>query len=367
MKIAMVTNIPAPYRIPIYNSIAKEFGEDFLVIFCAPIEANRQWTLPKMKFQSVFLKEKSYAKKDGYNFVHNNIDVIEHLHTFKPDVIITTGYNPTHLYAWLYALVFRKKHIPMTDGWIYSEHDLSWVHRLIRKIVIKTSKAYIGASKNSFELFKSYGAPSNRIFQSHLCIDNQRFVNHAALADRPYHIMFSGAFHERKLPFFFAEIAGELNNKIKELKVLVLGDGPLKKEFFDLLESYHIDYTYAGYVTQDQLPSYYAQSKLFLFTTRLDAWGLVANEALASGTPVFTTPYAGIINDLLIDDFNGKILDFDKHLWVDEAFHLLSDQKRWQTFSDNAKFSVKEFNFANSAKGIVNASKSALGDKVDGK
>lgn len=165
MKLCLIINMPAPYRNPIFELVSKEFGNDFLVIFCSEKESNRKWNLNTLKFFHLFLKENAKIKKNGSDFVHNNPDIFKELRKFNPDVIITTGYNPTHLYAWLFSLVFRKKHIPMTDGWIYSENNLSIFHRMIRKIVFLTSSSFIGPSKNTFLLFESYGVKKKEYFK----------------------------------------------------------------------------------------------------------------------------------------------------------------------------------------------------------
>jgi len=359
LKIALITNIPAPYRLPIYERVAQRYGDDFLVIFAAKSESNRSWDFSDFKFQYLFLKENVKAKKDGFNYVHNNIDVWSKLTTLNPDVVITTGFNPTHLYAWIYATFFRKKHIPMTDGWIESEKNLSFVHKAVRKIVFITSHAFIGASKNSLDLFKSYKINEDKLFQSHLCIDNKRFYNEFSFKEREYDLMFSGQFTERKLPFLFADVAEKVSKHISDLKVLILGDGPMKEELFAKLNNCGINYHYAGFVAQEELPKYYSSAKLFLFTTRLDPWGVVVNEAMASGTPVITTPYAGVINDLLIDEQNGYILNGDSDIWSKKVIEILKNQDLWQILSLNAKESVKEFNFDNAAKGIIEASEYA--------
>lgn len=359
MKIVLVTNIPAPYRLPIYERIARQYGSNFLVIYAAENESNRSWDLNTFAFNHLFLKENVTAKKDGFNYVHNNPDIWNHLKRFNPDVIITTGFNPTHLYAWFFSVLFRKKHIPMTDGWSESEKHLSFIHKWVRKIVYKTSDAFIGASKNSMDLFRSYGVPDQRIFQSHLCIDNLRFDNQKSFDERPYHLMFSGQFTERKLPFFFAEIAQKIAKKIPNLKVLILGNGPLKDEFFGLLKRYHIDFHYAGFVAQEKLPDYYSDAKLFLFPTLLDPWGVVANEAMASGTPVITTPQAGIIDDLLIDQQTGYILPIDSDIWSETVISLLNSSSVWNQLSSNAKRHVQDYNFDAASRGIIDAAEYA--------
>lgn len=356
MKICLITNIPVPYRLPIFEILAKKLGNNFLVMYCAKSESNRNWDFNNFNFNYLFLNENVKAKNDGFNYIHNNLDIFSKLKKFNPDVVITTGFNPTHLYAWLYSKLFFKKHIPMTDGWLYSEKNLSQLHKFIRKFVFNTSNSFIGASKNSIKLYESYGVQRERIFQSHLCIDNKKFENSNKFNDRKYHIMFSGQLTERKIPFFFCDIVEKLSKRIDNLKVLILGSGPLEKEILAKLNNLKIDYTYPGFVSQEELPKYYSDSKLFLFTTKLDAWGVVVNESMASGTPVITTPYAGVINDLVLDSKNGYILDINIEKWVDKIETILLDEKLWNKLSFNAIEKVQEFNFENAAKGIIEAS-----------
>jgi glycosyltransferase involved in cell wall biosynthesis len=359
LKLVIVTNIPAPYRLPIYERLNNKYKNNFLVIYCSEKESNRKWNLDEFKFNHIFLKKNVKAKKDGFNFIHNNPDVFLKLKNYNPDIIITTGFNPTHLYAWIYAKLFRKKHICMTDGWIYSESSLSTMHKIIRKIIFQSSSAFIGASKNSLDLYRSYGISDEKLFQSHLCINNEHFKNNKQFEDREYDLMFSGQFTERKLPIFFAEIVQKVLKKIPNIKVLILGDGPLKEEFFLVLDNANINYYYAGFVKQEELPKYYSSSKLFLFTTRLDPWGVVVNEAMASGTPVLTTPYTGVVNDLLIDKKNGFILPIDSKIWSKKVLEVLNNPELWNSLSKASKERVEDFNFDVAAKGIIDASEFA--------
>jgi len=355
MKVALVINIPAPYRIPVFEKLAQKLGQDFLVIFAARAEPNRSWNIGELHFNHLFLNENIKEKKDGFNYVHNNFDVIKHLKVFKPDVVITTGFNPTHLYAWLYTKIFRKKHIYMTDGTIESEKHLSLLHKIMRKVVYSSSDAFIGAGQKTKELYKSYNISEEKVFQSHLSASNECFLNSIGFEERKFDLMFSGQFTERKLPFFFAEIAKEVSLCIPTLKVLILGDGPLKKEFLSQLDRDKIDYLYAGFVDQKELPSYYSSARLFLFTTRLDPCGVVANEALASGTPVIVTPHAGVANDLVQDKYNGYVITIDSTKWAHRALEVLQDKEKWKNLSTHATESVKRYTYDNAAAGIFDA------------
>jgi len=355
MRVALITNIPAPYRTPVFAKIAEILGNDFLAIFAARTEPNRSWKIEDLHFNHLFLQENIIAKSDGFNFIHNNIDVFKQLSSFNPDVVITTGFNPTHLYGWIYAKLHGLKHISMIDGTKSTEANLSLLHKVIRKIVYFTSHAFIAPSESTKQLFRSYEISESKIFKSPLAINNVLFQNKKTFDERPYDLMFSGQFTERKLPFLFAEIAKNVAKDIKNIKVLILGDGPLKESFLGYLDQHKINYTYAGFIKQEELPLYYSKSKLFLFTTRWDPWGVVANEALASGTPVIVAPYAGVANDLIVENHNGHIVDTKSDLWIKKTLDILQNSQEWARLSNNSVQSIQDYTFDNAAKGILDA------------
>ena len=362
MKILIVTNIPAPYRIPVYNKLGKIYGNDFKVIYCAKLEPNRQWDLGEIKFNCLFLKEKYSEYKD--TFIHNNFDVIRSIHKFRPDVVITTGFNPTYLYSWAYTIIKGIVHIPFTDGWEGSEKHLSIWHKLIRFLVYRTSSSYIAAGYNSMKLYEAYGVNSNAIFISHLCIDNDVFLAYKNNF-RSFDVMFSGRITEGKIPDYFVEVVKKLTRIRTGVSVLVIGDGPLRNKFIDSIKATGAYLFYPGFIPQKDLPSYYSMAKLFLFTTVRDAWGIVVNEALASGTPVITTPYAGIINDLIIDGFNGYIVDLDADLWAKKINEILEDEVMLSTLRFNGLKKILEYDYDGATKGIIAAIEYANNRKLN--
>ena len=115
-----------------------------------------------------------------------------------------------------------------------------------------------------------------------------------------------------------------------------------------------------GFVQPQEIASWYGRSRILLFPTRLDPWGVVANEALATGTPVITTPEAGVAGDLVIDAVNGYVIPPDPERWSGQATRLLRDGGLWRQVSDAASDSVKPFNFDIASQGIVKACEHAL-------
>jgi glycosyltransferase involved in cell wall biosynthesis len=242
----------------------------------------------------------------------------------------------------------------MTDGWIRSEEELSFFHKMLRKIMIKRSDAWIGASAHSAKLLKHYSAIPTAIFRSHLCVDNDNFYS-PIFEKRTYDIMFSGQFIKRKLPDFFIDVATIIKKKRGFCKAMVLGDGPLEADFKIKLNTAIDGSKFFGFVEQNKLPDKYSDAKVFLFPTAQEPWGIVANEACAAGTPVITCNNAGVSNDLIIHNYNGFILPLDAEIWANHAIMLLEHVELWKCFSKNARKKVQEYNFNVAAEGIVRA------------
>lgn len=122
-----------------------------------------------------------------------------------------------------------------------------------------------------------------------------------------------------------------------------------------IFERNGVECVFAGFIPHAALPDYYAQSRLLLLPTSGDCWGVVINEAMIAGTPVITTEWTAASGELVLDGRNGYVLPLDVDAWASAASGLLSNQARWETFSQCARQTVKEFNYDNAAAGILDA------------
>lgn len=363
LRIALVTNHPPPFRTPIYERIAADPNVAFHAIFCSRREPNREWEIPSMTFEHHFLKERFVAR--GSNFIHNNPDVISALNVIRPDVIVTTGFNPTHLYAFGYSVARGIPHVPMTDGTAFSEAGLSAVHKLIRRIVYARSSAFIAASQGGLHLYQGYGIAAAHCFQSCLCIDNTAY-DEARTSATPHDLIFCGRIVTEKNPDFALHVAAQLAMRLgRRVSLLFVGSGEAEEAIRAMADQHPelIDAHFHGHAEQDELPSLYNSAKLFLFPTQADVWGVVANEACAAGLPILVSEHAGVAGELIVDSVNGYVLPLDVELWAEKAANLLTDAKLYQRFSDRSRTLVDRYTFDRAAEGIINACRHAAGKK----
>ena len=157
------------------------------------------------------------------------------------------------------------------------------------------------------------------------------------------------------MPLFFIDVVKRIKETMGSCRVLILGDGPMKEEMFSLIRKYDIDVEYPGFVQQDDLPGKYAGCKIFLFPTLKDAWGVVANEACASGLPVITTSHAGCANELVVHNKNGYVLDDDVEVWALKTIELLENKEKYRNFSISSKEMAKNYNYKYAVEGVCNA------------
>ncbi len=358
-RVALVTNIPAPYRVPVFNRIARDGRIDFTAIFCAEREPDRHWDLEQFQFKSVVLREHFLTRNGRY--IHNNFDVLGRLKAIDPDVVIIDGLNPTHLFAFLYAWWHGRKHIYATDGTHASERDLSVIHRWIRRFIFKRSAAFIGASEGSLDLYRSYGQADTRLFKSHLCIDNERFRD-ARGQPKNFDLLFCGRLTQKKQPLFAIDVAERAAALLgRRVSLLFVGAGDLEQQLRERAASAAgVDVSFHGFAAQAELPGLYGAARIFLFPTAWDPWGVVANEACAAGLPVIVTPFAGAVGEILQDGVNAFVLKPDIDAWAVAVQRLLTDGRLYEEFSRNSLRLVAGHNYDAAAAGVIDASLAAL-------
>ncbi len=93
--------------------------------------------------------------------------------------------------------------------------------------------------------------------------------------------------------------------------LVLLGDGPLRSSIYNLRSSLGLDDSVLlpGFKQYPDLPAYYGLAKAFIHASTTEQWGLVVNEAMASGLPVLVSNRCGCAMDLVKDGVNGFTFD----------------------------------------------------------
>jgi len=208
-----------------------------------------------------------------------------------------------------------------------SRHDFRrrwWREQLKKRIVKRFNAALVGGGTQA-EYARELGVDPGRIFTGYDAVDNAYFTSGAgsARADagvlrKRYglpssYFLASGRFVPKKnltvLLDAFAQYRNTAGNDAWDL--VLCGDGPMKAELLSRTERLGLGdaVLMPGFIQYDELPVYYGLAKAFVHVSTTEQWGLVVNEAMASGLPVIVSDRCGCAPELVESGVNGFIVD----------------------------------------------------------
>jgi glycosyltransferase involved in cell wall biosynthesis len=93
--------------------------------------------------------------------------------------------------------------------------------------------------------------------------------------------------------------------------LVLLGDGAMRPELENLRSELELEecVQMPGFKQYEELPAYYAHAGAFIHASTTEQWGLVVNEAMASGLPVLVSNRCGCAADLVKEGENGWTFD----------------------------------------------------------
>lgn len=87
----------------------------------------------------------------------------------------------------------------------------------------------------------------------------------------------------------YVDTVKRLQQTHSNIKAMIVGDGPAKKELEHMLPEAH----FTGFITDDDLSRAYASSDVFLFPSETETFGNVTLEAMSSGLPCIVADATG--------------------------------------------------------------------------
>lgn len=309
-QVAIVTNIPTPYRKGFFAALAAQPGVKPTVFYCAAIERGRKWgdqvgTGYSFRFP--------WGITVGTSF-HVNPGLPLALARGRFDTVVVGGYTyPSAILALLAARLFGSRAVIWLDGPVGSKMAVA------KRLVLRLADRYVVASTKAKESLIGLGVDSQRIDVVPLTVDTNawdrartqlpaRLEGLGETLKSRHVLLFCGRFIPAKNLDFILELAERLRD-LNDIMFLLVGDGPLLEAIEKRVQERAIpNVAFTGFTPPEELPPLFAISQLLLLPSVHESWGAVVNEALASGVPVMVSSVAGA-SDLIEDGKNGFIVD----------------------------------------------------------
>jgi glycosyltransferase involved in cell wall biosynthesis len=334
MRVALLTNIPTPYRIPVYEALAATPGWTLRVFVSAHGEFDRGWRLRPSRLDVERVPGWSFRGRNrtrGSAAVeqvvtrHLPLGLWGALRRFAPDVVVSSELGLRTGLALVYCALFR---VPLVI-WSYHSRVSASVagplRRTLWRLLLPQARSVIGMGTQARQVLRHLGVPDERIFDAPNAHDRDGLARALTGVDADAEL---------------AELAEELEGR-KRIALVVgrlveaKGIGPLLAAWNRLPEGLRADWTLlfvgsgplAGVVQSEsagrppgeiawipsvqpeELAGFYATARLLILPSLSEPWGLVANEAFACGRPVLCSVHAGCADDLIRAGENGWLAD----------------------------------------------------------
>ena len=382
VKLVILTEIIAPYRIPVFNVLAKWKGIDLHVIFLAETDPDlREWLVYKDEIKFSYEVLRSRRGRVGKYKILLNSGVTGAIKKASPQTILCGGYN--YLASWQALYWARKNKVPFLL-WVESnakdkdkdQRGNNPLTSLLKAYFVNRCDAFVVPGKASRQYVMNFKVSAEKIHNAPNAVENELFESIAmktrineddfrAQLNLPrQYFLFVGRLVPGKgifdLVSAYSKLPPDLRNK---LSVVIVGEGSSRRELENRARSIsNGSVHFAGFVHRERLASYYALAEAFVFPTHADPWGLVVNEAMACGLPVICTDVAGCSDDLISDGWNGVLVparDTEKLMLGMKA--LAENPERLRIMGENSRERIKQYSPFACARGIADAAFLSVG------
>jgi glycosyltransferase involved in cell wall biosynthesis len=273
------------------------------------------------------------------------------LDKIKPQAVVVPGwFSADALGALGWCVKTNTPTVVMSESTAWDEQRAGW-REWIKGRLVKLNSAGLAGGTPHADYLAQLGLPRDKIFKGYDIVDNEYFSAKAEEARRQKsevrsqelparsgiqpggslpenYFLASARFVEKKnlrrLIEAYARYremaqkpeAGsqkpEVRSRKSEIwKLVLLGDGPLKSDLCRLISDLGLQDSVRlpGFKQYDELPAYFGLAGAFVHASTTEQWGLVVNEAMASGLPVLVSSRCGCAADLVQEGVNGFQFD----------------------------------------------------------
>jgi glycosyltransferase involved in cell wall biosynthesis len=330
MKILFVFNHPAPYKVRLFNEIAKEI--DLHVIFerkSAKDRPNEFYNCQNINFRCTFLKKGGFSNENSFTFELKKY--IKHHHK-EYDLIIMNGYSTI---SEIIAIRYMKKHkIPfvlyINGGVIRKESKFK---AKFKKNLILAANKYLSPSLEASKFLQHYSVNLDDIHHySYSTIYNNDVTNEPIAEENKNEIrskynLPSGKIFVTASSFIPRKNIEQLINIFKEREetLLIIGDGPLKEKYIQLIqENNSKNIIMMSYMKKDELFNVLKCCDCFITLSKEDIYGHTINEAFANGLPVISSNKVVSSQTLIKNGENGYVVELDDEQ-IQNAINNIND------------------------------------------
>lgn len=236
------------------------------------------------------------------------------------------GFVVARLYYQIVSLLLK-----LVDGLVATTKNYAETSPVLNKLTERVQIIPLGINKNKFNLSLKKNPKT----------DCQKHKTNS------HTILFVGQLKEHKGVRCLLKAVKILKTQIPEIRLTIVGDGPQRESLLKYTSELDIDHIvyFAGNVTENDLPKYYATADLVAFTsyTRRDAFGLVLLEAMAAEKPIVASDIPGVRE--VVDNAGVLVPPQDSAKLAKAIIEVFSDNYSVEQMRLNARKNLQRYSW----------------------
>lgn len=282
-----------------------------------------------------------------FNYLYNLITLFFRWTIYKKVDIIKTNQFRGALWGVVLKCLFGCKLVTRMGYYYNYFKPLSFRTYCIEKIVFRASDCIIVTELNAKAFIeKKYGLKTGVVQYIANYIDTNIFFHKESVKN--IDVLYVGRLDPRK----------NLKSLLRALKnipakIVFVGDGPKRKNLFQIAEDYSMNLRLIKKVENHHLSDYYNQAKLFVLPSFYEGNPKVLLEAMACGCAVIGANVNGI-NNIIENKVNGYLCETDFRSIRNAICEVLKDQRLMKNVGLNA---VKYIRKNNALNGLIDKEK----------
>lgn len=375
-KVLLITNIPNPYRVPLFNELSRQLssrGIGLKILFGAAGYERRYFNLDMRDcaFDYEILPTRKLPHVDSERVIFTYGRLFARIRNYNPDLIITNGFSLASMKLWIRSWFTDTPYLIWSGAIKPQVERLSLLRTFQRRLVAARAMGGIAYGTLAKSYLASFGLEMNSITIGINTVDTEFFREKVTQlrasmkeSDQKKQLLSICYLTKGKRVDQLLRAIQVLASRRRDFVLKILGAGPELDNLRQMSRELEIAdrVEFVGFVEKNDIPAYLAAADCFLFSTEYDIWGLVLVEAMAAGVTCIASRLAGATPDLVQEGVTGFANDFsDSHGLAQRINWVLDNEIASRQVGENAReFISKKVTLGISAAGFAAGIEKAL-------
>lgn len=370
-KVALIHNIIAPYRVPLFEALARHPSIDLQVYYCSRRHKIRRWDVLEPDTYSYKVLPGITIEVSSIAY-HINPTILLELVANQFDCVVLGGSADfTTQLSFFVSKALKLPVILWSEAFEGATTSLAKLIDPLTRYIIKNTSAVVVPGTLSRDFHVKLGAAAAKVFIAPNIVNTEAFFaksyaykTRRVQLKKDLHlgedtiVLFVGQLIQRKGIEYLIRAFAQLKRECENVKLILVGDGGLRAELNQItLREGIADIIFTGWISEEAKIMHYAIADLFILPTLCDLFPLVINEAMACALPVISTTAAGSACDMIVNGENGYIVQPRNVDALYEAMRLIVKNNELRQKMGNKSYEIVTslFSIENAVNGFVNA------------